>query len=80
MAKSALLQIEVLLDSRRGSSRLWLYCSQQSSSRVSAATVRIAPAASQARCAELACAFLFFWSFNTTTRCPNAVSKTFEVG
>lgn len=43
-----LLQIAVLFDFRRGSSKLLLYKLQQSSSRVRAATVRMEAAASQA--------------------------------
>ena len=50
--KSALLQIAVLLDLRRGSSKLSLYNLRQPSSLVRAATVRIDPAASQVRWAK----------------------------
>lgn len=45
---SALLQIADLFDLRIGSSKLSLYIRKQSSSLVKDATVRIAPAASQA--------------------------------
>lgn len=67
-ANSKLLQMAVLFDLRKGSSRLELYKLQQSSSRVKAATVRIEPAASQANWAEDSCSFLLAWSLSTTTR------------
>ena len=48
-ANNMLLQIAVLLEFFKGSSKLSLYCFKQSSSRVNEATVRIDPAASQAK-------------------------------
>lgn len=48
-ANNMLLQIAVLLEFLKGSSKLSLYCFKQSSSRVNEATVRIDPAASQAK-------------------------------
>ena len=62
-------QTAVLLDFCIGSSRDSLYRRKQSSSRVNDATVRMEAAASQANWAESSCAFLFDWSFKTTTRC-----------
>jgi len=50
--KRRLLQNEARLDFLKGISRLLLYSSKQSSSRVNDATVRMAPAASHARWAE----------------------------
>jgi hypothetical protein len=64
----ALLQMALRFDRRRDSSKLSRYRLQQSSSRVNAATVRMAAAASQASCAEASCAFLFFWCLRTTIR------------
>ena len=48
----------VRLELRKGASRLVLYDAQQSSSLVKAATVRMAPAASQAKWAEFSWAVL----------------------
>lgn len=58
MAYRPLLKMADLFDFLKGSSKLLLYRSQQSFSRVKAATVRMDAAASQASCAEAACSFL----------------------
>ena len=63
-----LAQTAVCMECFNGSSKLLLYVLRQSFSRVSDATVRIAPAASQAIWADSSWAFLFVWSFKTTTR------------
>ena len=62
------VQIAVLFERIRGSSKLLLYKARQSASLVKEATVRMEPAASQANCADCAWAFLLNWSFRTTTR------------
>lgn len=49
IAYNMLLQIAVLLEFLKGTSKLSLYCCKQSSSRVNDATVRMDPAASQAK-------------------------------